>query len=126
MGEMKPTGAYEAQHAVMDAHRTEAADRYFAARPQIDCNDRRKVFEAAYKMAWEESRSLLESGESAASSAMGDDGTRRQAREVAELFRGFTKSSHRFHDGRPLHLVAAELLEALAASPSPSNEREGK
>jgi hypothetical protein len=71
-------------------------------------------------------RSLLESGESAASSAMGDDGTRRQAREVAELFRGFTKSSHRFHDGRPLHLVAAELLEALAASPSPSNEREGK
>lgn len=42
-----------------------------------------------------------------------------QAREIAQLFRGFAKSSHRWHDGRPVHLVAAELLETLASLPAP-------
>jgi len=42
----------EKNRALMEAHQIAAEDEYFAARPQIDCNDRRKVFEAGFKMAW--------------------------------------------------------------------------
>jgi len=42
----------EKNRAPMEAHQIAAEDEYFAARPQIDCNDRRKVFEAGFKMAW--------------------------------------------------------------------------
>lgn len=38
-----------------------------------------------------------------------------QAAQVAAIFRTFTKSSHRFYDGRPLHVVAGDLLERFAA-----------
>lgn len=41
-----------------------------------------------------------------------------RARELAELFGNFNKSSHLFYDGRPLHIVAIEVLEWFAASPS--------
>lgn len=50
--------------------------------------------------------------------------THKQAHEVAALFRGFTKSSHAFYDGRPLHLVAADLLESLSAAPPAPTEGE--
>ena len=39
--------------ALMEAHQIAAEDEYFAARPQIDCNDRRKVFDAGFERAWE-------------------------------------------------------------------------
>lgn len=38
--------------ALMKAHQIAAEGEYFAARPQIDCNDRRKVFEAGFQLAW--------------------------------------------------------------------------
>lgn len=37
-----------------------------------------------------------------------------QAMEVASIFRAFRTSSHKLEDGRPIHLVAADLLEAGA------------
>lgn len=40
--------------ATMEAARNAAEDAYFKARPQIDCNDRRKVFEAGYERGWKE------------------------------------------------------------------------
>lgn len=36
----------------MGIARDKAEDDYFSARPQIDCNDRRKVFEAGFELAW--------------------------------------------------------------------------
>jgi hypothetical protein len=43
----------EKNRALMEAHQIAAEDEYFAARPQIDSNDRRKVFEAGFQRAWE-------------------------------------------------------------------------
>lgn len=45
---------YELDRATMEAGRNSAEDAYFEARPQIDCNDRRKVFDAGYERGWEE------------------------------------------------------------------------
>lgn len=45
---------YELDRATMEAGRNQAADAYFEARPQIDCGDRRRVFEAGYERGWEE------------------------------------------------------------------------
>lgn len=36
----------------MSIARNKAEEDYFSARPQIDCNDRRKVFEAGFELAW--------------------------------------------------------------------------
>lgn len=44
---------YELRRATMEAARNGAEDAYFKARPQIDCNDRRKVFDAGFERAWE-------------------------------------------------------------------------
>lgn len=43
---------YELERAQMEAARNGAEDEYFKARPQIDCNDRRKVFDAGFERAW--------------------------------------------------------------------------
>lgn len=47
---------YEMEKAEMEGARNEAEDAYFEARPQIDCNDRRKVFEAGFDRGFEKSR----------------------------------------------------------------------
>jgi len=46
----------ERDHAIMEAHKITASDEYFAARPQLDCNDRRKVYEAGFQCAWTEAQ----------------------------------------------------------------------
>lgn len=46
------------------------------------------------------------------------DEQRTEAEQVAAFFRLFKSSGHRWHDGRPLHIVAAELLEAKYATPT--------
>jgi len=51
---------YEKNKALMEAHQITAEDEYFAARPQIDCNDRRKVFEAGFQRAWNVALSATE------------------------------------------------------------------
>lgn len=43
----------EKSRALMEAHHNAAAEDYFTARPQIDCNDSRKVFDAAFQRAWD-------------------------------------------------------------------------
>lgn len=45
--------------ALMEAHCIEKEDEYFAARPQIDCSDRRKVFQSAFERAWKAARAPL-------------------------------------------------------------------
>lgn len=40
---------YELDISTMEAERKAAEDVFFKARPQIDCIDRRRVFEAGYK-----------------------------------------------------------------------------
>ena len=45
---------YELDRTTMESGRNAAEDAYFEARPQIDCNDRRKVFDAGYERGWEE------------------------------------------------------------------------
>ncbi len=42
----------EYDRALMEGHEIAASNAYFSARPQIDTNDRRKVFEAGFKAAW--------------------------------------------------------------------------
>ena len=46
----------ERDHAIMEAPKITASDEHFAARPQIDCNDRRKVYEAGFQRAWTEAQ----------------------------------------------------------------------
>ena len=43
----------ERDNALMEANCIVAEDEYFAARPQIDNRDRRVVFQAGFKRAWE-------------------------------------------------------------------------
>ena len=43
----------EKKRALMEAHEIAASNEYFSARPQIDTNDRRKVFEAGFRKAWD-------------------------------------------------------------------------
>jgi hypothetical protein len=50
---------YERNVALRNAHHIHDSDAYFEARPQIDSNDRRKVFEAGYERAWESLRQQL-------------------------------------------------------------------
>src|SRR5690606_15339082 len=40
------------QHALREGLETAASDSYFGARPQIDSNDRRKVFTAGFQHGW--------------------------------------------------------------------------
>lgn len=44
---------YEKEVAQRESDRNSAEDAYFEARPQIDCIDRRRVFEAGFDRAWE-------------------------------------------------------------------------
>lgn len=43
----------EQDNPLMEANCIVAEDEYFAARPQIDNRDRRVVFQAGFKRAWE-------------------------------------------------------------------------
>ena len=46
--------SYERDKAFMEAYQNEATDEYFAVRPHIDNNDRRKGFEAGFARGWAE------------------------------------------------------------------------
>ena len=43
----------ERDYVLMEANCVVSEDEYFAARPQIDNRDRRLVFQAGFKRAWE-------------------------------------------------------------------------
>lgn len=47
---------YEQAHAIRQGHEIAASDGYFEARPQIDSNDRRKVFQAGFERGWDAAR----------------------------------------------------------------------
>lgn len=53
---------YEQQWAIRQGHEIAASDSYFDARPQIDNNDRRKVFEAGFERGWDAARSQAKKG----------------------------------------------------------------
>lgn len=44
---------YERAHAIRQGNEIAASDGYFGARPQIDTNDRRKVFQAGFERGWD-------------------------------------------------------------------------
>ena len=46
----------EQEHAIRQGHEIAASDGYFEARPQIDSNDRRKVFQAGFERGWDAAR----------------------------------------------------------------------
>ena len=48
--------AYGQAHAIRQGHEIVASDGYFEARPQIDSNDRRKVFQAGFERGWDAAR----------------------------------------------------------------------
>lgn len=43
----------EHEYAMREAMQIAASDEHFAARPQIDTADRRRVFEAGFRTAWQ-------------------------------------------------------------------------
>lgn len=53
---------YEQQRAIRQGHEIAASDSYFDARPQIDNNDRRKVFEAGFERGWDAARTQAKEG----------------------------------------------------------------
>ena len=54
--------AYEQQVAIRQGHEIAASDSYFDARPQIDNNDRLKVFEAGFERGWDAARAQAKEG----------------------------------------------------------------
>lgn len=46
--------------AIREAHRNIEESKYFDSRPAIDCNDRRRVFEAGFDRGWAAARSAVE------------------------------------------------------------------
>lgn len=48
--------------ALRDGEMIAAEDAYFSARPQIDCNDRRRVFSAGFERGWEKARPAYPAG----------------------------------------------------------------
>lgn len=50
----------EQEHAIRQGHEIAASDGYFEARPQIDSNDRRKVFQAGFERGWDAARAAQE------------------------------------------------------------------
>ena len=54
---------YEQAHAIRQGHEISASDGYFEARPQIDSNDRRKVFQAGFERGWDAARKQGETNE---------------------------------------------------------------
>lgn len=44
---------HERRHAIRQGHEIATSDAYFEARPQIDSNDRRKVFQAGFERGWD-------------------------------------------------------------------------
>lgn len=46
----------EQEYAIRQGHEIAASDGYFEARPQIDSNDRRKVFQAGFERGWDAAR----------------------------------------------------------------------
>jgi hypothetical protein len=53
--------SYETNIALREANHIHDADEYFKARPQIDSQDRRKVFESGYERGWQASRQSSQS-----------------------------------------------------------------
>ncbi len=47
---------YEHRYAIRQGHEISASNAYFEARPQIDSNDRRKVFQAGFERGWDAAR----------------------------------------------------------------------
>lgn len=43
----------EQHYAIRQGHEVAASDGYFGARPQIDSNDRRKVFQSGFERGWD-------------------------------------------------------------------------
>lgn len=43
----------ERELAIRESEQIAASDNYFGARPQIDTDDRRRVFEAGFRAAWQ-------------------------------------------------------------------------
>ncbi len=46
--------------ATRKAHRERAEDEYFDSRPAIDCNDRRRVFQAGFDRGWKSAHDDVE------------------------------------------------------------------
>ena len=51
---------FERRHAIRQGYEIAASDGYFEARPQIDSNDRRKVFQAGFERGWDRHAALVE------------------------------------------------------------------
>ena len=58
---------YEHRHAIRQGHKIAASDSYFEARPQIDTNDHRKVFEAGFDRGWDRHAALVDAQQPAPS-----------------------------------------------------------
>ena len=90
---------YELDRATMEAGRNAAEDAYFEARPQIDCNDRRKVFDAGYNAASESLRRQLAESQA----------TNCKLRELLDEIRGDINPERGYADD-----TENEILKALA------------
>ena len=60
---------FERRHAIRQGYEIAASDGYFEARPQIDSNDRRKVFQAGFERGWDRHAALVEAQQPAPSAA---------------------------------------------------------
>lgn len=100
---------YEQAHAIRQGHEIAASDGYFEARPQIDSNDRRKVFQAGFERGWDAARK-----QAAPKAAPWKRLTREQIREVF-MANGFTIKEGQTDLKQYVYDAAHALLELVAA-----------
>jgi len=55
--------SFEQHYAIRQGHEIAASEAYFTARPQIDTNDRRKVFQAGFERGWDAAGGITKGGQ---------------------------------------------------------------
>jgi hypothetical protein len=128
---------YERNLALLGAHHIHDSDAYFDARPQIDSDDRRKVFEAGYERAWKAAHLSARQGEAVGWKLVPIELTP----EMLEAIRKFnSKIAYLHHPDVPYEgtengdseekwgsrLLAASYQAMLAASPQPTQDKDAE
>lgn len=110
---------FERRHAIRQGHEIAASDGYFEARPQIDSNDRRKVFQAGFERGWDRHAALVDAQQPAPSAAVAVND---EQKALKALHYYMTECSGHEPSLSVFHRMAEE---ALAPPPSPSSADEG-
>lgn len=117
----------EHHFAIREGHQIAAVDEYFAARPQIDNNDRRKVYEAGFNRGFEAGAALLQSTPDARPvGELTDEQIEQAVKTYGVSWTGYREDKHGFYTIpilSPYHYQFARAILA-AARTQPERDRQ--